>query len=287
MIVEVASLFHLLEGMAPRHLTLIGGLVPPLLVPAPPPHHRGSGDIDLTLSVAITAGETALYYKSLEKHLSAYFEPFEADFRWRKREEVPGIPLLVDFMGPEIEATQIADGTLQLEDETATENVGRRLRPLPLRSAAVVDADPVTKVIEGVPLVYQPGTRADVEIRHTGPVGFLASKADAFNTRAETKDGYDIAWWCINCDPDPEVVARQVIEREAFREEYFQESVATLASAFRGRDYPGPSGYAAEEHNDLGPGDPPYEEARNLAFSAVTAVLQELRGALWENQPSA
>ena len=34
MMVEVASLFQLLGGMAPRHLTLIGGLVPPLLVPS-------------------------------------------------------------------------------------------------------------------------------------------------------------------------------------------------------------------------------------------------------------
>lgn len=190
-------------------------------------------------------------------------------------------------MGPEIEATQVADGTLRLEDETAADNVGPRLRPLPLRSAGVVDADPVSKLIEGVELVYQPGTRADVEIRHTGPVGFLASKADAFNTRADTKDGYDVAWWCINCDPDPEVVARQVIERDAFREEYFQESIAILDRAFRARDYPGPSGYAAEEQNELGPGDQAYEEARNLAFSAVSTVLGRLRGALWADDPPA
>jgi hypothetical protein len=30
---ELASLFHLLGGMAPKHLVAVGGLVPPLLVP--------------------------------------------------------------------------------------------------------------------------------------------------------------------------------------------------------------------------------------------------------------
>ena len=157
MMVEVASLFQLLGGMAPRHLTLIGGLVPPLLVPSPVPHHRGSGDIDLILSVAITKGETALYYKSLEERLFPFFEPFGSAFRWRKRDEVAGIPLLVDFMGPEIEATQIADGTIQPEDETASENVGSRLRPLPLRSAGVVDADPESKLIEEFPSFISQG----------------------------------------------------------------------------------------------------------------------------------
>ncbi|HEY2056083.1 MAG TPA: nucleotidyl transferase AbiEii/AbiGii toxin family protein [Solirubrobacterales bacterium] len=281
MLVEVASLFNLLGGMAPRHLALIGGLVPPLLVPAPAPHHRGSADIDLTLSVAITTGETALYYRSLEKRLEPFFEPFEADFRWKKREGVPGLPLLVDFMGPEIEATQVADGTLRLEAETAASNVGSTLRPLPLKAAGVVDVDAVTRLVEGVSLVYEPGVRADVEIRHTGPVGFLASKADAFATRSDAKDGYDVSWWCIHAAPDPDVVARLVTERDAFRNEYFQESVALLMRAFRAPDYPGPSGFANEENRGADPSDAAFAEARNLAYAAVSPVLDRLRDALW------
>ena len=90
-----------------------------------------------------------------------------------------------------------------------------------------------------------------------------------------------MAWWCINSDREPEVVADQVIERPAFREEYFQESVAILIAAFRDRDYPGPSGYAAEENNGSGPGNQAYEEARNLAYSTVSAVLARLHAALW------
>jgi hypothetical protein len=159
------------------------------------------------------------------------------------------------------------------------------LRPLPLRAAGVVDADAIPKMVEGVSLVYEPGVRADVEIRHTGPAGFLASKADAFATRSDAKDGYDVSWWCIHANSDPDVVARQVTERDAFRDEYFPECVAMLTRAFRAPDYPGPSGFASEEYPERGSRDADYAEARNLAFSAVSAVLERLRDALWPTDP--
>jgi hypothetical protein len=89
--VELASLIHLLGGMAPKHLVAVGGLVPPLLVPEPRTPHRGSADIDLSVSLAITKGETSEYYRSLEAAIEPFFEPFEAGFRWRKRDGVAGV----------------------------------------------------------------------------------------------------------------------------------------------------------------------------------------------------
>jgi hypothetical protein len=44
---EAASLFYLLGGMAAKHLVIVGGLVPPLLVPDAADAHIGSADIDL------------------------------------------------------------------------------------------------------------------------------------------------------------------------------------------------------------------------------------------------
>jgi hypothetical protein len=55
---EAASLFHLLGGMSAKHLVIVGGMVPPLLVPHASAPHVGSTDIDLCLSVAITEGAT-------------------------------------------------------------------------------------------------------------------------------------------------------------------------------------------------------------------------------------
>lgn len=160
--VELASLVYLLGGIGPKHLVAIGGLVPPLLVPEAPSPHRGSADIDLSLSVAITKGETSKYYRSLEEAISPYFEPFAAGFRWRKREGVAGAPLVVDFMGPDSEATYLEDGTLQLENPVGSGNTGVLLRPYPLAAAAIVEEDARTVELEGVPLVYHEGVDADV-----------------------------------------------------------------------------------------------------------------------------
>lgn len=286
LLTEVASLFHLLGGMAPRHLVIVGGLVPPLLLPDSKQPHRGSSDIDLALSVAITRRETGEYYKSLEEAISPYFEPAGTGFRWRKRKGAPGISLLVDFLAPEAEATQTEDGTLLLGEEKAIENTGRVLRPLPLAAAKLVDIDAMTKLIEGVPLVYNEGVRANVKIRYAGPVGFLASKADAFTTRSESKDGYDVSWWCINAAEDAAEVAKLAMERPAYRDPYFQESLSKLREAFLDRDYPGPSGYAQELNPLSGPKEETYERDRNVAFLAVSPVIKKLIESLpWEDVP--
>lgn len=280
--VELASLIHLLGGMAPKHLVAVGGIVPPLLVPEAPSPHRGSADIDLSLSMAITKGETSEYYRSLEAAIQPYFEPFESGFRWRKRDGVAGVRLLVDFMGPDAEATHLEDGTLQLENPLAAGNTGAVLKPYPLPAAAIVEEDARTAEIERVPLIYREGVHADVTVRHTGPVGFLASKADAFAGRDAAKDGYDVAWVCLNAADSPAEVAAWITDCPAFRHEYFSESVANLERAFKDVTYPGPSGYAAVMNPNLAPGDDAFERDRNTAYLRVSRVLDTLRDQLWE-----
>ncbi len=64
-----------------------------------------------------------------------------------------GVRLVVDFMGPDTEATHLEDGTLRLEDPVAAGNTGVVLRPYPLSSAAIVEEDARSVEIERVPLV--------------------------------------------------------------------------------------------------------------------------------------
>jgi hypothetical protein len=282
MLDEAASLIQLMGGIAPRHLVIVGGLVPPLLCPRAAEPHLGSADVDLCLSVAITKGQTSEYYRSVEQCIEPYFESIGSGFRWRKREGVGGVPLLVDFLGPEVEATPLDDGTLRLEEDTAAENTGARLRPFPLAAAELVDADAMASTIEGVRLIYRPGVRADVEIRHAGPVGFLASKADALASRDDPKDGYDISWWCLHAASSAEEVAAVVTARPRFEDPYFQESVAKLESAFRAPDYVGPSGYARERTPNLSPGDGAYDSDCNAAYAIVSGVVRRLRDGLWK-----
>lgn len=234
--------------------------------------------------MAITRGETSEYYRSLEEAIEPYFEPFTAGFRWRKRDGVPGVRLLVDFMGPDAEATYLEDGTLQLEDPVAAGNAGVVLRPYPLAAAAIVEEDARSVEIERVPLVYDEGVHADVTIRHTGPVGFFASKADAFTTRSDAKDGYDVSWVCLNAAESPEAVAAWVTDCPAFKNEYFSESVDKLRKAFKEVTYQGPSGYAAEMNPELAPGDDAYDRDRNAAYLRVSKVIEILVDRLWDEQ---
>ncbi len=280
---EAASLFHLLGGVAAKHLVIVGGLVPPLLVPQAADAHIGSADIDLCLSLAITGGTTREYYHSIEEALAPYFEPERSSgFRWCKKDSAPGLPLVLDFLAPLAEDdTLLADGTRALDEETAAKNAGPRLRPLPIRAGGLIDEDALSSILEGVQLVYRPGVRADVQIRYAGPVGFLAAKADALAGRDDSKDGYDVSWWCLNATPSGAEVAALVTERLAFRQELFQESVAQLHAAFRAPDYPGPDGYAREKHPDLQPGDGEYELARNAAYTVVSEVIEILEKHLW------
>jgi hypothetical protein len=283
LIEEAASLFFLVGGAAAKHFIIVGGLVPPLLVPEALDEHLGSADIDFCLSVAITEGSTRRYYRSIQDKIEPYFEPVDASgFRWRKREGVAGLPILLDFLAPgDEDRTPLADGTQELEDETAADNIGPELRPFPLRAGRLIDLDAISTTIEGVRLVYRPGARADVAIRHAGPVGFLAAKADALEKRDDTKDGYDVSWWCMNAKPTPEEVAQLVVGRPAFSDELFPESVSQLQTAFKAPDYPGPDGYARERYPLLPAGDDEFERARNAAYSSVSQVVEILRSRLW------
>jgi hypothetical protein len=280
---EAASLFHLLGGMAAKHLVIVGGLVPSLLVPQAADAHIGSADIDLCLSLALTGGATREYYHSIEEALAPYFEPERlSGFRWRKKDSAPGLPLILDFLAPLAEDdTLLADGTRALDEETAAQNAGPRLRPLPIRAGGLIDEDALTSILEGIQLVYRPGVRADVQIRYSGPVGFLAAKADALAGRNDSKDGYDVSWWCLNARSSGAEVAALVTERPAFKQGLFQESVAQLHAAFRAPDYPGPDGYAREKNPDLQPGDEEYELARNAAYTVVWEIVEILEKHLW------
>jgi len=107
------------------------------------------------------------------------------------------------------------------------------------------------------------------------------AKADALFDRNETKDGYDVAWWCLNAAPTSKAVAEIVLARPAYRNELFPEAVAQLRRAFKTPDAPGPHGYATETHPDRKPGDRDYDLARNEAFVAVSTVVNELAASLW------
>jgi len=280
---EAASLLHLLGGMGSRRLVLVGGMVPPLLVPAASVRHLGSADIDFCISVAMTDGATRQYAASVQQLIAPYFEPASsAGHRWRKRPDAPGLPLIVDFLAAKTEDTAVSpDGSIEPVSETVASNLGVQLTPFAIRAGHLVDEDAETLTVENVDLLYDRAI-ADVDVRYAGPVGFLVAKADALFERNETKDGYDVAWWCLHAADTPRAVAAIAITRPAYGNELFPEAVAELRRAFKTANAPGPHGYAAEMHPDLEPGDSVYDQARNEAYVVVSAVVDELAAKLWD-----
>ena len=280
---EAASLLHLMGGMGSRHMVIVGGMVPPLLVPAAAHTHVGSADIDLFISVAMTDGMTRQYAKSIQEIIAPHFEPASSSgHRWRKRDGVPGLPLIVDFLASKTEETlTAADGTLEVESDTADQNLGIQLAPFAIRAGRLIDEDAELITVEDVDLLYSRAV-ADVDVRHAGPVGLLAAKADALYDRNESKDGYDVAWWCLNAAPDPSAVADLVMARPGFKDELFPETVAILKRAFKTPAAPGPHGYATELLPDNEPGDNVYDIACNEAFAVVSRVIEILAKNLWD-----
>ena len=283
---EAASLVHLIGGVGSKHLIVVGGLLPPLLAPEAEALHAGSRDIDFCFSVALTEGHTREYYRSIEEQIAPYFEPLNpgSTFRWIKKSTAPGLPIVVDFLAPEDPEDPLAkaEGVRDLSDQTAADNTGTRLRPFPLRAGSIIDRDAEIMVVD-IELVHRPGVRAEVQLRYAGPVGFLVAKANAFNGREDTKDGYDVSWWCLNAAPTAAKVANLVTSRPAFQDPFVPEAIHMLQAAFKGPDYMGPTGYAQEIHPDLGPGDDAFEQDRNLAYSRVSEVIEHLRQAIdWD-----
>jgi hypothetical protein len=169
---EAASLLHLLGGMGSRHLVLIGGMVPPLLVPNAEVAHLGSADIDFCISVGMTEGATRQYAASLQELISPYFEPASpAGHRWRKRNDAPGLPLIVDFLASKTDDTVVSpEGALEPATDVVEHNLGVRLTPFAIRAGDLVDRDAELVTVEDVDLLYDRAT-ADVDVRYAGPVG--------------------------------------------------------------------------------------------------------------------
>jgi hypothetical protein len=77
--------------------------------------------------------------------------------------------------------------------------------------------------------------------------------------------------------PNADAVADKLTRRPGWSHPLVPEAIAMLKDSFAKRDYPGPSGYAAESHPDSEPGDQDFETARTQAFVRVNQVLKRLQ----------
>jgi hypothetical protein len=178
----------ILGGLLEEHVTVVGGLVPYLLVPqetlsAAGDRHIGTRDLDLGFALTVLDQQ---HYEIIAQRLrSAGFRPDEnanqnlTRHRWRV-DSAAGVSVAVDFLIVPVAGGPTAGKPFPLEaDFAATVTPGLDL----------AFRDRVGVVLEGHTVN---GEWARRTVWVSGPGAFVVLKALAFRNRGENKDAYDL-----------------------------------------------------------------------------------------------
>lgn len=253
-------------SFAGGHLTIIGGLVPPLLVPIVESGlegHVGTLDLDMCMSVALLGGDVG-QYENLQKGLeSAGFDVMREDskpvsWRWRRK----NTKLVVEFLCP-----VPADGSKSAgELHRPGGAIAGKLSALVLDAGDLIAADArlVKRKVDLARGVIE------FEFRVAGPLSWLVSKTDALERRNKAKDAYDIVWLC-ECWPGGQAaLAADLRTSTKFSDPKATAGLGRLKAAFVDREQLGPKQYA----EFMVESDRERSELR--AIGAVTALFKAL-----------
>lgn len=255
-------------GFAGRHVIVIGGLVPGLLVPVLDPGitpHVGTGDVDLCFSAALVAGEVGEYDRIETSLRHAGFEMMKRgetpeSWRWiggRRRRVV------LEFFCPATDAAPA--GRLYRPGGL----IGGKLCALALDAGRLLDEDNVERNLR----VTTPDGEIELAIRVTGLAAFVATKVDAIAGRSKNKDSYDLVWLTNAWNGGAEGAAEEVRGSRIWGRSELQSALDRLERQFATLDDAGPRQYArfvsAEE---------PDRAARHAAetIAAFSRRLREL-----------
>jgi hypothetical protein len=255
-------------GFAGAHVVIVGGLVPPLLVPQPEPGlegHIGTQDLDLCLSVALVDGNVGSYDR-LEKSLKeagfnmAREEGNSVSWRWIGGVE---LPLTVEFFcasGPGREP-----GRLYRPGGV----VGGKLSALVLSAGRLIDAD--TRDVEVEVLLPGDGGKTRQSIKVAGPAAYLAAKADALRRRNKNKDAYDIVWLVEAWVGGQVALAQEIKETPIGSDAEFISALRVLKDEFSSIDSAGAIKYSRFMANDT----PSRDRFARRAVGALAALIAE------------
>lgn len=257
-------------GFAGGHVTIVGGLVPGLLVPVLEPgieHHVGTRDLDLCLSVNLVNGDVGSYER-LEKCLK------DADFQMARDKDTnqpiswrwvggADVSLTVEFFCPA--GPERPPGKLHRPGGS----VGGKLSALALAAGELIDLDGVERILDVV--LPAGGGNARVPIRVAGLAGYVAAKVDALMRRSKNKDAYDLVWLLEAWTGGPSRAAQAARGSPVFSRPGFRTSLSELGRLFADIDAVGPRRYAAFMDEDGVDPD-------RLARKAVGAIATFLRG---------
>lgn len=233
-----------------ERVVLVGGLVPPFLVPDPPPEvdaHVGTSDIDL--AVGLFAPEEEAYVSLVRAMRACGFrqrQPKEPSFRWFGRQD--GAEIVLEILCPKREAVG------QRIRRRVESDGGSDLSALQVRGVELAALDFV--VVRLDEHIAELGDRGPIELRVVGPTTFLALKAQALADVDKPKHAYDVVWLCDawpheSRDPNGASALANAIRSSAVIENPFvRDSLRVLRNLFSTPDAPGPAGYASTVGGD-------------------------------------
>lgn len=259
-----------------RHLAIVGGAVPGLLVAKPPPGlapHVGTADLDFHLSLHLLDGETADYYRAIIDGLrSLNLRPDvqdEREIRWRWVGPYRGVQLRVELLCPVRSRPGRPEKPAAATPAEANIGPSGEITALAVGFGHLVPDD--TILIE-----------RRVETRHgmlgyefpvAGLTSWLCLKTDAIMRRDKPKDAYDVVWLIDALGPDQaaELIATSHLLTSENAAEVLRQLSRLLDDQFQDTDAAGPTMYA--DFLEAEPG----EAERRHAYSSMTAFARALR----------
>jgi len=232
-----------------KHLAIVGGAVPSLLVPDPPrgiERHVGTGDLDFHLSLHLMDGETAEYYAAIIDGLRALgLRPDrenDREVKWRWVGRHRDVALQVEFLCPV--RGRAGRPESPAEDTPAEANIGPSGE---ITALAIGFGHLVPEDTETVDRRVETGRGSlTFEFPVAGLASWLCLKADAIMRRDKPKDAYDVVWLIDALGPAD--AARRVAESPLLAGEHSDEVRAQLSRVitdqFRDFDSIGPRAYA-------------------------------------------
>lgn len=217
----------------------IGGLVPGLLLPAPPEGlapHIGTRDVDLALRVA-AIGDEAEMYRTLKNNLTALklVQTSDRTFEWKRK--VDGFEVLVELFVP-VETPE-QGGKIQ---KKPLDKSGSGLTALGIYGLDLIARDIVEVEDEG-PLLEDKGVKR-VTLRVCGPAVLMVLKAWALQERTKSKDGYDVVWLLKAFGAD--AVASRFHAAQLHETDFGRQDLTFLETHFSSPEHTGPRGWAGE-----------------------------------------
>ena len=258
-----------------RHLAIIGGAVPGLLVPTLPPGmepHVGTADLDLHLSLHLLDGETADYYlaiidglRSLGLHAD---NEHGREIKWRWVGRYRDVRLQVELLCPV--RSRAGRPESPAAETPAEANIGPdgEITALAVGFGHLVPDDTIaiTRRVETASggLTY--------EFPVAGLTSWLCLKADAIMRRDKPKDDYDVVWVLDALGPDAasDMVRASPLLAGPFAEEVRAQLRLLIDDQFRDEASVGPTAYSTFLEAD------PAESARRHALGTVAALGRAL-----------